>query len=230
MSVIVLCGHKPDCQRMVSEIKLGSLFDGSGGFPLAGSLYGITPAWASEVEPYPIAVTRTRFPNTKHLGDIAKINGWGIEPVDIITFGSPCQDLSIAGLQAGLKHKSKGDETTTRSGLFMEAVRIIKEMRDATNGMYPRYVVWENVFGAFGSNKGRDFQTVIEEFIKIKESEAPSVAAESTLSQILEEHAPQKYYLSKMACEGILRRAERRGKKLPPMLKEALEQVILKSA
>lgn len=166
---------KPDCRKKVSEIKLGSLFDGSGGFPLAGSLYGITPVWASEVEPYSIAVTRTRFPKMKHLGDIAKINGGGIEPVDIITFGSPCQDLSIAGLQAGLKHKSKGDETTTRSGLFMEAVRIIKEMRDATNGMYPRYVVWENVFGAFGSNKGRDFQTVIEEFIKIKEPEAPTL-------------------------------------------------------
>ena len=105
---------------------LGSLFDGSGGFPLAGSLCGITPIWASEVEPYPIAVTRSRFPALQHLGDISKINGAEIPPVDIITFGSPCQDLSVAGKRAGLKHESNGDEETTRSGLFMEAVRIIK--------------------------------------------------------------------------------------------------------
>lgn len=72
--------------------KLGSLFDGSGGFPLAGTLCGVHPAWASEVEPYPIAVTRERFPTMKHLGDISKINGAEVEPVDIITFGSPCQD------------------------------------------------------------------------------------------------------------------------------------------
>lgn len=142
---------------------------------MAGSLCGIKSVWASEIEPYPIAVTRKNFPDMKHLGDISKVNGAEIEPVEIITFGSPCQDLSVAGSQAGLKHKQKGDETTTRSGLFMEAVRIIKEMRDATNGMYPRYVVWENVFGAFGSNKGRDFQTVLEEFIKIKEPKAPTL-------------------------------------------------------
>ena len=110
---------------LTTNYKLGSLFDGSGGFPLAGALCGIEPRWASEVEPYPIAVTRTRFPNMKHLGDISKINGAEIEPVDIITFGSPCQDLSVAGKRAGLKHEANGDEETTRSGLFMEAVRII---------------------------------------------------------------------------------------------------------
>ena len=109
--------------------KLGSLFDGSGGFPLSGSLCGIEPKWAAEVEPYPIAVTRTRFPNMRHLGDISKVNGADIEPVDLITFGSPCQDLSVAGKRAGLKHEANGDDETTRSGLFMEAVRIIKEMR-----------------------------------------------------------------------------------------------------
>ena len=152
--------------------KLGSLFDGSGGFPLAGTLCGIEPVWAAEVEPYPIAVTRSRFPNMKHLGDISKINGAEIEPVDIITFGSPCQDLSVAGKRAGLKHEANGDEETTRSGLFMEAVRIIKEMREATNGEYPRYALWENVPGAFSSNRGDDFRIVLEELIRIAAPDA----------------------------------------------------------
>ena len=153
-------------------MKLGSLFDGSGGFPLAGVLCGLEPIWASEIEPYPIAVTRSRFPYMKHLGDISKINGADIEPVDIITFGSPCQDLSVAGKRAGLKHENNGDDETTRSGLFMEAVRIIKEMREKTNGKYPRYAVWENVPGAFSSNKGEDFRIVLEEIIKITEASA----------------------------------------------------------
>ena len=152
--------------------KLGSLFDGSGGFPLAGSLCGIEPVWAAEVEPYPIAVTRSRFPSMEHLGDISKINGGEIEPVDIITFGSPCQDLSVAGKRAGLKHEANGDDETTRSGLFMEAVRIIKEMREATNGEYPSFALWENVPGAFSSNKGEDFRVVCEELIKIVEPSA----------------------------------------------------------
>ena len=154
------------------KYKLGSLFDGSGGFPLAGTLCGIEPVWASEVEPYPIAVTSSRFPRMKHLGDISKINGAEVEPVDIITFGSPCQDLSVAGKRAGLKHEANGDEETTRSGLFMEAVRIIKEMRKATNGQYPRFALWENVPGAFSSNKGEDFRIVCEELIKIAEPSA----------------------------------------------------------
>ena len=152
--------------------KLGSLFDGSGGFPLAGSLCGIEPCWASEVEPYPIAVTRERFPKMKHLGDISKINGAEVEPVDVITFGSPCQDLSVAGKRAGLKHEANGDEETTRSGLFMEAVRIIKEMRESTNGQYPSFALWENVPGAFSSNRGEDFRIVLEELIKIVEPSA----------------------------------------------------------
>lgn len=156
----------------MGEMKLGSLFDGSGGFPLAACLCGIQPVWASEIEPYPIAVTRNRFPAMKHLGNISTINGAEIEPVDVITFGSPCQDLSVAGKRAGLKHKANGDEETTRSGLFMEAIRIITEMREATNGVYPRFAVWENVPGAFSSNKGRDFRIVLEEFIKIIEPEA----------------------------------------------------------
>lgn len=135
--------------------KLGSLFSGSGGFELAGTLVGITPVWASEIEPFAIKVTAKRFPEMAHLGDITAVDGAKIEPVDVITFGSPCQGLSVAGLQKGLK-----DE---RSGLFLEAIRIIKEMRLATNGEYPTYAVWESVPGAFSSNKGEDFYKVIEE-------------------------------------------------------------------
>lgn len=153
-------------------MKLMSLFDGSGGFPLAASLCGIEPVYASEVEPYPIAVTKSRFPNMKHLGDVSRIKGAEIEPVDIITFGSPCQDMSVAGKRAGLKHTAVGDEETTRSGLFMETIRIIKEMRVKTNGIYPRFAVWENVPGAFSSNRGEDFRLVLEEFIKITEPNA----------------------------------------------------------
>ena len=153
-------------------MKLMSLFDGSGGFPLAASLCGIEPVYASEVEPYPIAVTKSRFPTMKHLGDVSRIKGAEIEPVDIITFGSPCQDMSVAGKRAGLKHTAVGDEETTRSGLFMEAIRIIKEMRVKTNGIYPRFAVWENVPGAFSSNRGEDFRLVLEEFIKITEPNA----------------------------------------------------------
>lgn len=153
-------------------MKLMSLFDGSGGFPLAASLCGIEPVYAAEVEPYPIAVTKNHFPKMKHLGDVSKVKGGEIEPVDIITFGSPCQDMSIAGKRAGLKHADMGDDETTRSGLFLEAIRIIKEMREATNGVYPRYAIWENVPGAFSSNRGEDFRTVLEEFIRVKEKDA----------------------------------------------------------
>ena len=137
------------------NITLGSLFDGIGGFPYSGIKFGITPVWASEIEPWPIKVTEKHFPGIKHLGDITQINGGEIEPVDIITFGSPCQDLSIAGKREGLAGE--------RSGLFMEAVRIIREMRRATGGEYPRFAVWENVPGAFSSNKGQDFRAVLEE-------------------------------------------------------------------
>lgn len=148
---------------------MGSLFDGSGGFPLAAFMCGGVPVWASEIEPYPIAVTKSRFPYVKHLGDVSKVKGNEIEPVDVITFGSPCQDLSVAGKRAGLKHEDNGDDETTRSGLFMEAIRIIKEMREATNGRYPTFALWENVPGAFSSNKGEDFRIVLEELIKIVE-------------------------------------------------------------
>jgi DNA (cytosine-5)-methyltransferase 1 len=105
----------------------------------------------------------------KHYFNVCDVRGNEIEPVDIITFGSPCQDLSIAGKRAGLKHAENGDEETTRSGLFMEAVRIIKEMRNATNNDRPRFAVWENVPGAFSSGKGEDFRIVLEELAKIKD-------------------------------------------------------------
>ncbi len=144
-----------------TNLTLGSLFDGSGGFPLGGLLVGISPVWASEIEPFPIRVTTKRIPQMKHLGDISRINGAEIDPVDIITFGSPCQDMSVAGKRDGLEG--------SRSNLFYEAVRIIKEMRCASNGNYPRYIVWENVPGAFSSNKGEDFKAILEEICKIKD-------------------------------------------------------------
>lgn len=136
-------------------LTMGSLFDGSGGFPLAAEMCGITPVWASEIDPFCVQVTTKRFPNMKHLGDITKINGGSITPVNIITFGSPCQDLSVAGNRAGLDG--------SRSSLFLEAIRIFKEMREATNGIYPNVVVWENVLGAYSSHKGEDFRRVLEE-------------------------------------------------------------------
>ena len=144
-----------------TALTLGSLFDGSGGFPLGGLLCGITPVWASEIEPFPIRVTTKRLPFMKHYGDISQMDGGKIEPVDIITFGSPCTDMSIAGRRAGLDGK--------QSVLFYQAIRIIQEMRDATHGKYPRYIVWENVPGAFSSNHGEDFKAVLEAVIGIKE-------------------------------------------------------------
>ena len=99
-----------------------------------------------------------------HLGDITKIHGDKIEPVDCVTFGSPCQDLSIAGRRAGLAGE--------RSGLFMEAVRIIKEMREATDGIYPTFAIWENVPGAFSSNGGEDFRAVLEELVRVERPDA----------------------------------------------------------
>lgn len=139
---------------MTNELTLGSLFDGSGGFPLGGKLCGIKPVWASEIEPFPIRVTTKRMPEIKHYGDVSQMDGGKIEPVDIITFGSPCQDMSVAGKRAGLDGN--------RSGLFYQAVRIIKEMRKATDGKYPRWAVWENVPGAFSSSNGDDYLCVLE--------------------------------------------------------------------
>ena len=144
------------------EITLGSLFDGIGVWQLAAVSNGITPIWSSEIEDYPMQVTLQHFPDTEQLGDITKVDGSKIKPVDIICAGSPCQDLSVAGKRAGLKGE--------RSGLFSESIRIIREMRESTNGEYPKWFVWENVTGAYSSNKGHDFRTVLEE---ITESEIP---------------------------------------------------------
>ena len=146
---------------MKNELTLGSLFDGSGGFPLGGMLAGITPLWASEIEPFAVRVTTKRLPQMKHYGDVSALNGADLPPVDIITFGSPCQDMSIAGKRSGLDG--------SRSSLFYEAVRIIKEMRCATNGKCPRFAVWENVPGAFSSNKGEDFRCVLKSLCSVRD-------------------------------------------------------------
>lgn len=148
---------------------MGSLFDGIGGFPLAAVRNGITPLWASEIEAFPIEVTKIRFPEMLHVGDITKLDGAALPPVDVICGGSPCQDLSVAGQRAGLAGE--------RSGLFMEQTRIAKEMRKADEQrnvpahlVRPRYLVWENVPGAFSSADGEDFRAVIEEIVRIKYS------------------------------------------------------------
>lgn len=147
-----------------NKLTLGSLFDGSGGFPLGGLISGIAPVWSSEIEPFAIRVTTKRLPFMKHYGDVSVLNGAELPPVDIITFGSPCQDISIAGKREGL--------SGSRSNLFYEAVRIVKEMRCATDEKYPRYIVWENVPGAFSSNGGEDFKAVLEAICSVKGCEA----------------------------------------------------------
>ena len=190
-----------------SGLTLGSLFDGSGGFPLGGVIAGITPIWSAEIEPFPVRVTEKRMPSVLQLGDISKINGADIPKVDIISFGSPCQDLSIAGKRNGLEG--------SRSGLFYEAIRIIREMRCATNGEYPRYAVWENRFQLPGGYSMPSFGV------------SPREENVSTLSQILQARVPETYYLTPKACQGILRRASVRGKALPTVLKVALERQAL---
>ena len=153
---------------ILSGLTMGSLFDGIGGFPLAAARCGIKTIWASEIEPFPMEVTERRFPSIAHKGDITKLSGKLLFPVDIICGGSPCQDLSVAGARTGL--------AGARSGLFMEQIRIIKEMRTAERerghtgaDVRPRFMVWENVPGAFssGSPKGEDFRIVLEEILRI---------------------------------------------------------------
>lgn len=149
-------------------LTMGSLFDGIGGFPLAAIRAGIVPLWASEIEPFPIAVTRARLPKMVHVGDITKLDGAALPPVDLICGGSPCQDLSVAGARRGL--------SGARSGLFMEQIRVTKEMRHAEIrrgrtgvSVRPRWFCWENVPGAFssGTPKGEDFRVVLEEVLRI---------------------------------------------------------------
>lgn len=143
---------------MCFEYTLGSLFDGLGGWQIAAMRAGIQPIWSSEIEKFTCALTKVRFPDTEQLGDITKIDGGTIPPVDIVTMGSPCQDLSISGRREGLKGE--------RSGLFVRAVGLIQQMRTATCGQYPKIAIWENVPGALTSNKGLDFKTVLETVTK----------------------------------------------------------------
>lgn len=139
----------------MEQLTLGSLFDGIGGWQIAAVRNGILPVWSSEIEPYPMAVTKHHFPATIQLGDITKLQGDKLPPVDIICAGSPCQDLSVAGRQKGLQGE--------RSGLFYQSIQLFYAMRRATGGRYPRYFIWENVPGAFSSNNGQDFRCVLEE-------------------------------------------------------------------
>ena len=203
----------------MTELKLGSLFDGIGGFPLAATMNDIRPVWASEIEPFPMAVTAYRFPQMKHMGDITKLHGANLPVVDVIAGGSPCQDLSVAGKREGLAGE--------RSGLFMEQVRIVKEMRKQDRRrmrnhrrrtdefIRPRYMLWENVPGAFSSGEthGADFHTVLEEVCRIKEADVsipgPPGGAWTPAGLIMGEGFSVAW-------------SEKRGKVLPAILKQAL--------
>lgn len=156
---------------MQQELTMGSLFSGSGGFELASAIFGIEPRWASEIEPLPMLITKKNFPEMPHHGDIRYMNGGKVEAVTVIAGGSPCQDMSVAGQRAGLDG--------SRSNLFHEQIRIIKEMREhdrkaGRTGKYirPRFMVWENVPGAFSSNKGKDFQAVLQAIVSVTDDTA----------------------------------------------------------
>ena len=140
----------------MSGITLGSLFDGIGVFPLAACRHGIVPLWASEIVKAPISITRRHFPDMEHLGDITQLDGGNIPAVHVLTFGSPCQNLSQIGNRTGL--------AGVKSSLFFHAIRIIKEMRDATDGQYPVIAVWENVMGSLSSNNRLDYAEVLRAF------------------------------------------------------------------
>lgn len=247
----------------MTELKLGSLFDGIGGFPLAATMNDIRPVWASEIEPFPMAVTAYRFPQMKHMGDITKLHGANLPVVDVIAGGSPCQDLSVAGKREGLAGE--------RSGLFMEQVRIVKEMRKQDRRrmrnhrrrtdefIRPRYMLWENVpcvspvekhteptstqsskrsaaskrqtylyldrregHGLLPGLLWEKDSLLLGEYWTLNFGVSPREEIASSLSQILEDTVPVKYYLSPTACGGIIRRSEKRGKVLPAILKQAL--------
>ena len=141
-------------------LTLGSLFDGIGVFPLAARLNGIEPVWASEIMKAPVSITKRHFPGMTHLGDITLLDGREIPPVDIITFGSPCQNLSQIGDRTGLAGK--------KSSLFFEAIRIINEMRDATDNIYPTIIIFENVMGLLSSGNRLDFGAVLSAFAGVE--------------------------------------------------------------
>lgn len=161
-------------------VTLGNFFSGSGTWELAGKLCGARPIWESEIEPFPVELEAKRFPECKQLGDIRNISGYDIEPCDIMSNSSPCQDISVAGLR-----KSMAKGSSTRSSLFHEVIRITKEMREHEleqlrrmrraddNIRLPRPYLWfwENVCGALSSNKGEDFREVLEEIARIVQTD-----------------------------------------------------------
>lgn len=144
---------------MTIKLTHGSLFTGVGGFDMGAELAGVETKWQCEIDKNPTKVLERKWPKVTRYTDVCKVKGNEIDPVDIISFGSPCQDLSVAGKRAGL--------TGSRSSLYHEAIRITKEMRDATNNQYPRFIIWENVRGALSSNAGRDFYTAVQEMAKL---------------------------------------------------------------
>lgn len=193
---------------------VGSFFSGIGGLDLGFECAGFHTAWMSEIDAYASDVLRYRFSNSLVLGDIKSVKGNQLVPVDVIAFGSPCQDLSRGGDGKGLAGE--------RSGLFYEAIRVIRELIEC--GSKPRFIVWENVPGALTSNNGEDFACVLQAFLDIGATDVawrvldsqgfgvPSDGAESSLSQILEASAPQKYLVSSTAAKGIVRRLKAKEK------------------
>ena len=232
----------------VETMTLGSLFDGIGGWLLAARHAGITSLWASEIEPFPQSVTARHFPDVKQLGDITKINPDEIEPVDIICAGSPCQDLSIAGKRKGLDGERSGLFRTA-----VDIVRRIRtstgggDIRDISCGrtslghsQATRELILELClrksdrpkFQYLNMANGQTPEWLNATSVKshgasstLNIGECPNVAVESFLSRILQPmtDVPEKYYLSRKACLGILRRAQERGKELPEELRIALE-------
>src|SRR5699024_12185693 len=148
------------------DIEVGRRFDGLGCCSLAASRCGIRPVWASEIEKAAITITQRHFPDMVHLGDFTKVDGGKIPPVYVITFGSPCQNLSLIGNRSGL--------AGAKSSLFYQAFRIIQEMRDATDNLYPAIAVWENVMGAFSTNDRMDFRAVLSAFSDAERPIPPS--------------------------------------------------------
>lgn len=227
-------------------LTLGSLFDGIGGWQLAAIRAGIKPIWSSEIDRFPIAVTKKHFPNTLQLGDIKNIIGSKIPKVDIVTMGSPCQNLSIAGNREGFNGKE--------SGLFKEAIRIIRELHSFYGGVhqdlsygktYAEHSVqikgWilnlclnrsqKPKFQCLNLENGQkqDWYEAVSvrlpgECLILNTSESPTIEKEYSLLRILipERDVPQKSFLSARACQGILMRAEAAKKKLKGMFRIAL--------
>lgn len=216
-----------------------SLFSGVGGFDLGLEQAGMTTIYQCELDVRARSVLDRHWPDVPKWDDISTLTAEEIlrhgKNPDVIAWGSPCQDLSVAGKRAGIEG--------SRSSLFYEGIRIIKELREATNNEYPRISIWENVPGAITSNDGKDFGVVLDEMAKagalviewaVLDAQyfgVPSDEGErsSCLSSILQSlgTAQTRYSLSAKAAEGILRRANRRGKELPIRLKKALELLVL---